>query len=88
MKDSTTPRRAEDHELSGSSTLLNMPPNTLSKVKVSRKRKRTDHDAMPDESVNFETGATELELQRNKKRNGYREEDRAVSDIENMIEEF
>ncbi|KAG8218447.1 hypothetical protein J3R82DRAFT_4074 [Butyriboletus roseoflavus] len=49
-----------------------MPPNTLSKVKVSRKRKRTDRDAIPDESVNFETDATELELQRNKK---HREED-------------
>lgn len=73
--------RAED-QLSSSRTLPNTPPNTLSKVKASRKRKRADRDAMRDGSVNFETHTTEPEPQRDKKRDKGQEEDRMVSDIE------
>lgn len=80
MKDSTLPRRVEDQLCSR--TPSDTPSNTLRKVKVSGKRKRTDRDAMRDESVNFETDTTEPEPQRNKRRDENRAEDRMVSDIE------
>lgn len=72
MKDSVLTRRAEDQP----------PSNMPGKMKISRKRKRTDCDVPLDASVNAETDATELEPQKNIKR----DEDRKVSDIENMIE--
>lgn len=76
--DSTLARRAGDQ-------LSNTPPDTLNKVKVSRKRKQRDCGAILDEPVNFETDPTELEPPKNKKRDEHREEDRAVSVTENTI---
>jgi len=67
-KDSTSTRKAGDQ-------LSSTPPDTLGKVKVSRKRKQRDCDAILDEPVNFVTDA-ELEPQKNTKCDEYREEDR------------
>jgi len=67
--DSTLARRAENQP-------SNTPPDTLSKMKMSKKRKQRDCGAILDESVDAETDATELEPPKNKKRDEYREEDR------------
>jgi len=69
--DSTLARRAENQP-------SNTPPDTLSKMKMSKKRKQRDCGAILDESVDAETDATELEPPKNKKRDEYREEDRVI----------